>query len=109
MKKILFILYFLSSLPAFSQQYKFCEIVATAKFLNPNKVTIQVDYGHERTWGQAGVLVDTIGGKKMEFNSLIDALNMMVKHDWEFVQAYSYVDQNQKVIHYLLKKEINKK
>ena len=44
-------------------------------------------------------------GDKLIFNSMIDALNYMSKHGFEFVQAYAISVGGQNVYHYLLRRK----
>ena len=41
-------------------------------------------------------------GKKIKFNSMIDALNYMGKFGWDFEQAYAVSMGNTNVYHFLL-------
>ncbi|MBL7732913.1 MAG: hypothetical protein JNM88_17200, partial [Chitinophagaceae bacterium] len=81
MKKIMLACLLFISVQAFSQEKKeekveqYCEIVATAKMLS-NKVTIEVDYGEERSFWKNNRLKDE-DGKIKKFNTVIDALNYM--------------------------------
>ena len=50
-------------------------------------------------------LVDE-NGKKITFNSMVDAMNYMGKLGWEFEQAYVVTTNNQNVYHWLLSKDV---
>lgn len=103
---------FLASHVCFSQaldsgpasKYVYCQIVGTQKFLNPNKVTIEIDFGDEKSYWKDNRLKDEATGKVKVFNSMIDALNMMGKDGWEFVQAYAITVGQQNVYHYLMRR-----
>lgn len=89
-------------------QKTFCEIVGTAQLFS-QKVNVEIDFGQERSfwkgWTGEMFLVDE-NGNKLEFNSMIDAMNHMAKFGWEFEQAYVVTKGNQNVYHWLLSKEI---
>ena len=83
---------------------EYVEIVGTSKFLS-TKVTIDIDFGQRnKVWTGKDTQIKDVDGKRMEFNSMIDALNFMSANNYEFVQAYIVTISNQNVYHYLLKK-----
>ena len=87
-----------------SNQFLYCEIVGESNLLQ-TKVRVAVDFGKEiNYWTQYRdkFLVDE-NGKRIKFNSMIDALNYMAKLGWKFEQAYVVSTQNQLVYHYLLR------
>jgi hypothetical protein len=86
-----------------SNQYIYCEIVGYRKLLS-NKVTIEIDFGQYRPRGKDNRLTDNQTGERINFNSMIDALNFMGKFGWEFVQAYAITMGSQNVYHFLMKK-----
>ena len=89
-----------------SNQFLYCEIVGESNLLQ-TKVRVAVDFGQEiNYWTQYRdkFLVDE-NGKRIKFNSMIDALNYMAKLGWKFEQAYVVSTQNQLVYHYLLSKK----
>lgn len=109
MKRISILLLFaLFSIVAFSQKpsYVYCELVGTGKFLS-NKVNVQVDFGQETNFWKGVAYLKDDAGKKITFNSMVDAMNYMGKEGWEFVQAYVVTANNQNVYHWLLKKEVS--
>lgn len=84
---------------------EYIQIVGTAKLMS-NKVSIQIDFGQENSyWSNKDAIVKDETGKKVEFNSMIDALNFMSKNGYKFVQAYTITVGNQNVYHYLMKKK----
>jgi hypothetical protein len=85
---------------------EYSRIVGTSKFLS-SKVTIQIDFGQETTFFSQNRDTQVIdgNGKKIEFTSMIDALNFMNENGYEFLQAYAMSLGNQNVYHYLLKKK----
>ena len=86
-----------------NEQHKvFCELVGTQKFLSA-KVTVEIDMGQNPY--ENSKLVDE-NGKKITFNSMVDAMNYMGKLGWEFEQAYVVTTNNQNVYHWLLSKDV---
>lgn len=83
---------------------QYCEVVATSRLLS-NKVTIDVDYGDERSiWKDHRLRTDE--GKLKKFNTVMDALNFLGKDGWKLVNAFPISDGNSpKVYHYVFKKE----
>lgn len=109
MKKCLFLMLMFISMGVVAQKpYKvFCELLGTGKLFS-NKVTVTVDFGQETSfWTGASKqhLVDN-KGKKIQFNSMVDAMNYMGKRGWEFEQAYVVTTNQQNVYHWLLSKEV---
>lgn len=108
MKKIIIILIILfTTFNLFSQSdttkvEQYCEVIATPRAFS-NKVTIDVNYGEERSlWKDTRLKNDE--GKLKKFNSVIDALNYMGKDGWVFVNAYPGIVPNEKIVHYVFKK-----
>jgi len=84
-------------------------IVGTSKFMS-TKVTIEIDFGQRtKLWsaGKETILRDE-KGDKVEFNSMIDALNFMSANGFEFVDAYAITTGNQNVYHFLMHNKKNK-
>ena len=71
-----------------------------------NKVRVQVDYGQESSFWKGISYMKDESGNKIEFNSMVDAMNYFGKQGWEFVQAYTVTISNQNVYHWLLKKTV---
>jgi hypothetical protein len=112
--KALFIAVFtlLTATASYSQQdtsrvEQYCEVVATGRLLS-NKVTIDIDYGEERSiWKDHRVKDDE--GKLVKFNSVIDAVNYLGKNGWKLVNAFPISEgSGSKVYHYVFKKEFPK-
>ena len=80
----------------------FCELVGKQKFLSA-KCTVEIDMGQNPY--ENSKLVDE-RGKKITFNSMIDAMNYMGRLGWDFEQAYVIAGENENVFHWLLSKEI---
>jgi hypothetical protein len=87
---------------------EYLQIVGTAKFLS-SKITVQIDFGQNQKLIQSAkktAILDE-NGKKLIFNSMIDALNFFSKYDYEFVTAYVVTIGKQNVYHYLLRNNNN--
>lgn len=86
---------------------QYCEVVATSRLLS-NKVTIDVDYGEERSiWKNYRLKDDE--GKFKKFNSVIDAVNYLGKGGWKLVNAFPIsTGSGPMVYHYVFKKEFLK-
>jgi hypothetical protein len=108
MKRIFIIgIILIASLESFSQSdttkvEQYCEVIATPRLLS-NKVTIDVNYGEEKSiWKDNRLKTD--GGKLQKFNSVIDALNYMGKDGWTFVNAFPVTIGTTQIYHYGFKK-----
>ncbi len=111
MKKTLILLFLAFSFHGYAQETKveqYCEVVATAKLLS-NKVTIDVDYGEERSFWKDHRLKDEDGRNK-KFNTVIDALNYLGKQGWKLVNAFPVASATNApmVYHYVFRKEFSK-
>ncbi len=118
MKKLLILIALLSSksfaqtvndIPLKDIKSEYVQIVGTGKFLS-EKITIELDFGQKSSaWTKKDTQLLDAEGKKVELNSMIDALNFMVANGYEFVQAYVItiptLGGNQNVYHYLLRKK----
>lgn len=106
MRKLLFTIALLfATLSINAENFIYCELVGTAKFMS-NKVRVQVDYGQESSFWKGISYMKDENGKKIEFNSMVDAMNYFGKQGWEFVQAYTVTMNNQNVYHWLMKKSV---
>ncbi|PSR54327.1 hypothetical protein AHMF7605_12775 [Adhaeribacter arboris] len=86
---------------------EYLEIVGKAKSLSP-KQFIGIEYGQEKTsllYPYKNTKIKDAEGNVLEFNYMIEALNFMVRNGFEFVQAYTSIEDEQSVYHYLLKKK----
>lgn len=107
MKFKLFALLLVASLSGFGQDTtkveQYCEVVATGRLLS-NKVTIDIDYGEERSiWKDHRIRTDE--GKLKKFNSVIDAVNFLGKDGWTLVNAFPISSGNGPMVyHYVFKK-----
>ncbi|WP_298063264.1 hypothetical protein [uncultured Rikenella sp.] len=112
MKKLLFlaiaaILFTGTANAQTSPKKVYCELLGVRKLLSA-KVTVVVDFGqnpHDNS-----KLVDE-NGKKITFNSMVDAMNYMGELGWEFEDAYAITlgtgASGQNVYHWLLSKYIS--
>lgn len=112
MKRIFITAFILcASLCSFSQSdttrvEQYCEVIATPRLLS-SKVTIDIDYGEERSiWRDNRVKEDD--GKLKKFNTTMDALNYMGKDGWTLVNAFPTVTGSTLVYHYVFKKLIKR-
>ena len=121
MRYLFLIVISLSSLFSFAQtpensdtiQYKtvFAELLGhggyTLKGFS-SKVNVEVDFGDENKgwwYKENNALVDD-EGKKITFNSMVDAMNYMGERGWKFETSYVVTIDKQHVIHWLMSKEI---
>ena len=82
----------------------YCELLGHGNLLG-TKVKVSVDFGQKVTWNSDQHLVDS-NGKKIKFNSMVDAMNYMGNFGWKFVQAYAITIGQSNVYHWLLYKDI---
>ena len=85
----------------------FIQIVGSAKILS-SKVTITIDFGQStKLFGNSKKQFSILdkNNKKVQFNSMIDALNFMTKNGYKFEQAYVVTAQNSSTYHYLMSKK----
>lgn len=108
MKKLLLLLFLLICIPAMSQEKtdstSYCEIIGFCKSIgSPEKVTTQLVFGNRQIDSR---YIDSETNKFYSFGTMPDALNFMIKHGWDFVQAYAVTyGQTSAVYHFLLKKK----
>lgn len=111
MKKFLFLIaaVVLSIGSAQAQRHKvYCELVGEQKLMS-TKFSVQVDFGQKQKIGYSQFLVDE-KGKRISFNSMIDAMNFMGELGWEFEQAYVVTvgdDSQRRIYHWLLSRYID--
>lgn len=118
MKKIIFLIcislfYFcnvhsqtVNDIPIKDIDVEYIQIVGTSKLLS-SKLTIEIDFGQENKLFSSDndTRIKDTNGKRMVFNSMIDALNFMSSNGYAFVQAYAFAVGSQNVYHYLMKKK----
>lgn len=86
-----------------SLDIEYCQIVGYNKSLLGQKIVVTVDYGQKFNWFKSQAIEDK-DGKALVFNSMIDALNFMLKNGWEYEHTYAVTTGSSNVYHYLLKK-----
>jgi hypothetical protein len=109
MKKILILAIILSSASLVEAQSdtskieQYCQVIATPRFLS-NKVTIDIDFGDEKSYWRDTRLKED-GGKLKKFNTIIDALNYMGEAGWIFISAYPVHMGQTEIFHFAFKKQ----
>jgi hypothetical protein len=106
--KITFILYLalFNSLASFAQTdtskiEQYCHVIASPKLLS-NKVTIDIDFGEEKSfWMDTRLKTDA--GKLKKFNTII-ALNYMGSEGWIFINAFPVCMGETEIYHFAFKK-----
>ena len=89
-----------------SQVEQYCQVIVTPRFLS-NKVTIDIDYGEEKSyWNDTRLQTDA--GKLKKFNTVIDALNYMGRDGWVFINAYPVRTAETDIYHFAFKKRFPK-
>ena len=84
----------------------FCQIVGTGKVLS-SKIRVQIDFVQKRSyWNQYKNFMVDETGKRIEFYSMVDAMNYLAKFRWKFEQAYAVTVGGENVYHWLLSKDI---
>lgn len=82
---------------------QYCQIIASPALLS-NKVTIDIDFGEEKSiWRDTRL--KTYNGRLKKFNTVIDALNYMGKDGWIFINAYPVTIGTGVIYHFAFKKE----
>lgn len=68
-----------------------------------NKLRILIDFGQfSRSLSTKDQVIVDAEGRRMQFNSMIEALNFMSANGYEFVQAYGVSINNNEIEHYYL-------
>lgn len=89
-----------------SKVEQYCQIIATPRLLS-NKVTIDIDFGDEKSfWRDTRLKTDA--GKLKKFNTVIDALNYMGREGWIFINAYPVRMAETEIYHFAFKKQFPK-
>ena len=81
---------------------QYCQVIATPRFLS-NKVTIDIDFGEEKSYWN-DTRLRNYDGKLKKFNTIIDALNFMGREGWTFINAYPVTTGTTIIYHYAFKK-----
>jgi len=98
----------INDIPLKDVDVEYIEIVGSTKAFS-TKLNIELDFGQEnKFWSNKEYQLKNAEGKKIEFNSMIDALNFMAKNGYELIMPYIVTVSNQSVYHYLLRKKKDK-
>ena len=112
MKKIVAISIFLFSAlisNAQSDTFKveqYCQVIATPRLLS-NKVTIDIDFGEEKSFWR-DTRLKTYDGKFKKFNTVVDALNYMGQGGWIFINAFPVRMGETEIYHFAFKKQFSR-
>jgi hypothetical protein len=85
---------------------QYCQVIATPRLLS-NKVTIDIDFGDEKSFWRDNRL-KTDAGKLKKFNTIIDAMNYMGREGWIFINAYPVRMAETEIYHFAFKKQFSK-
>jgi hypothetical protein len=116
MKKILLLAVIFISVNAMAQSdttttvEQYARMEATGRMFS-TKVTIDIDFGEERSLWSDNRLRDAETGKLKKFNTIIDALNYMGSQGWVMVNAFPVnpnTPNSSPVYHYYFKKTFPK-
>lgn len=86
-----------------SKVEQYCQLIVSPRLLS-NKVTIDIDFGEEKSIWRDNRL-KTYDGKLKKFNTVIDALNYMGRDGWIFINAYPVTVGTGVLYHFAFKKE----
>jgi hypothetical protein len=85
---------------------QYCQVIASPRLLS-NKVTIDIDFGEEKSFWRDNRL-KTDGGRIKKFNTVIDALNYMGREGWIFINAYPVSIGQSVIYHFAFKKQFSR-
>ncbi len=89
-----------------SKVEQYCQVIATPRLLS-NKVTIDIDFGEEKSfWRDTRLKTDA--GKIKKFNTIIDAINYMGREGWTFINAFPVRMGETEIYHFAFKKQFSK-
>lgn len=95
----------INDIPLRDIDVEYIEILGTTKAFS-TKLNIELDFGQEnKFWSNKEYQLKNADGKKIEFNSMIDALNFMAKNGYELIMPYIVTEANKSTYHYLLRKK----
>ena len=89
-----------------SKVEQYCQLIVSPRLLS-NKVTIDIDFGEEKSIWRDNRL-KTYDGKLKKFNTVIDALNYMGRDGWIFINAYPVTVGTGVLYHFAFKKQFPK-
>ncbi len=80
-------------------------IVGTGKFLQAG-VNVDIDWGQETKFFSSKKEYDLVDekGKRIDFNSMIDAMNFLHKFGYRFKDAYAITINSSNVYHWIMEK-----
>ena len=88
-----------------SKVEQYCQVIATPRLLS-NKVTIDIDFGEEKSiWRDTRLKTDA--GKVKKFNTIIDAMNYMGREGWIFINAFPVRMGETEIYHFAFKKQFS--
>jgi hypothetical protein len=85
-----------------SKVEQYCQLIVTQRLLS-NKVTIDLDFGEEKSFWKDTRLKNS-DGKVKKFNTVIDAMNYMGTAGWVFINAYPVRMAESEIYHFAFKK-----
>ena len=85
---------------------QYCQIIATPRLFS-NKVTIDIDFGEQKSFWR-DTRLKTYDGKIKKFNTIIDAMNYMSKDGWVFINAYPVRIGESERYHFAFKKQFTR-
>lgn len=86
-----------------SKVEQYCQVIAKPRLLS-NKVTIDIDFGDEKSFWR-DTRLKTEAGKIRKFNTIIDALNYMGREGWVFINAFPVRIGEAETYHFAFKKQ----
>ncbi|MBL0026875.1 MAG: hypothetical protein IPO98_18630 [Saprospiraceae bacterium] len=96
--------YFVNNIPLDSISTEYVEIIGTTKLLS-SKLNIELDFGqYNSIWKNSDTRLTNDHGKKIDLNSMIDALNFMSQNGYEYIDSYVLSNSNVSAYHYILHK-----
>lgn len=81
---------------------QYCQLIVMQRLLS-NKVTIDLDFGEEKSFWKNHRL-KSADGKIKKFNTVIDAMNYMGTAGWIFINAYPIRTGESEIYHFAFKK-----
>ena len=85
---------------------QYCQVIATPRLLS-NKVTIDIDFGEEKSiWRDTRLKTDA--GNLKKFNTIIDAMNYMGMAGWIFINAFPVRMGETEIYHFAFKKQFSR-
>jgi len=86
---------------------QYCTVIANPRLLS-SRVTIEIDYGEQRSIWKDNRLKNE-DGRAIKFNTVVDALNFMGRNGWQLVNAFPFSSGNNTfTYHYVFRKQFLK-